>query len=31
MESLGLVTYQGKGVIPRCQLYRVYFREYLST
>jgi hypothetical protein len=30
LESIGLVKLQGNKAIPRCQLYREYFQEYLK-
>lgn len=30
LYSMGLVKWQGNQVIPRCQLYRHYFRERLG-
>lgn len=30
LESLGLITFDGDRVLPRCQLYRAYFTKQLS-
>ncbi|GAB1541417.1 hypothetical protein NUACC21_40880 [Scytonema sp. NUACC21] len=30
LHSLGLVAYEGEGLIPRCELYRAYFQKQLS-
>jgi hypothetical protein len=29
LDSLGLVKFQGDGVVPRCQLYQTYFAQTL--
>jgi transcriptional regulator with XRE-family HTH domain len=31
LESLGLITFDGDRVLPRCQLYRTYFAKQLAT
>jgi hypothetical protein len=31
LRSAGLVRQEGATVLPRCELYRRYFRERLST
>lgn len=31
LQSLGLVNFEGNGVIPSCQLYQQYFREHLQA
>lgn len=31
LESMGLVAILGNRVVPRCQLYRLYFREHLKV
>ncbi|MBD2139757.1 AAA-like domain-containing protein [Anabaena sp. FACHB-1237] len=31
LESLGLITFEGDRVLPRCQLYRNYFAKHLSS
>ena len=31
LESLGLITFDGDRVLPRCQLYRTYFAKQLSS
>ncbi|MDB9304101.1 MULTISPECIES: AAA-like domain-containing protein [Cyanophyceae] len=31
LESLGLITFDGDRVLPRCQLYRTYFAKQLSA
>ncbi len=30
LEGLGLIAYEGKGIIPRCKLYRIYFQKHLT-
>jgi hypothetical protein len=30
LESLGLITFDGDRVLPRCQLYKAYFTKQLS-
>ncbi|MHC5595012.1 MAG: AAA-like domain-containing protein [Nostoc sp.] len=31
LESLGLITYEGDRILPRCELYRAYFKKQLSV
>ncbi|ACC84793.1 conserved hypothetical protein [Nostoc punctiforme PCC 73102] len=31
LESLGLITYEGDRILPRCQLYRAYFKKQLGV
>jgi serine/threonine-protein kinase len=31
LESMGLITLQGNEAMPRCDLYRSYFRDHLKT
>jgi transcriptional regulator with XRE-family HTH domain len=31
LESLGLIYFDGDRVLPRCELYRAYFKKQLST
>ncbi len=31
LESLGLITFEGDRVLPRCELYRTYFARQIST
>ncbi|MEH2347079.1 MAG: AAA-like domain-containing protein [Nostoc sp.] len=31
LESLGLITYEGDRILPRCQLYRAYFKKQLDV
>ncbi|MCC5644406.1 AAA-like domain-containing protein [Nostoc sp. CHAB 5824] len=31
LESLGLIAYEGDRILPRCQLYRAYFKKQLGV
>lgn len=31
LESLGLITYEGDRILPRCELYRAYFKKQLGV
>jgi transcriptional regulator with XRE-family HTH domain len=31
LESLGLITYKGDRILPRCELYRAYFKKQLGV
>ncbi|MBG1240513.1 AAA-like domain-containing protein [Nostoc sp. NZL] len=31
LESLGLITYEGDRILPRCELYRSYFKKQLCV
>ncbi|MCC5635043.1 AAA-like domain-containing protein [Nostoc sp. CHAB 5844] len=31
LESLGLICFEGDRILPRCKLYRAYFKKQLST
>ncbi|MEA5627039.1 AAA-like domain-containing protein [Nostoc sp. UHCC 0251] len=31
LESLGLITYEGDRILPRCELYRAYFKKQLDV
>ncbi|MEH2000923.1 MAG: AAA-like domain-containing protein [Nostoc sp.] len=31
LESLGLITYEGNHILPRCELYRAYFKKQLGV
>ncbi|MEO1006637.1 MAG: AAA-like domain-containing protein, partial [Cyanobacteria bacterium J06638_38] len=31
LESMGLIRLSGNKVIPSCQLYRIYFRDYIAA
>ncbi|MCC5639365.1 AAA-like domain-containing protein [Nostoc sp. CHAB 5844] len=31
LESLGLICFEGDRILPRCELYRAYFKKQLST
>ncbi|MBD2528585.1 AAA-like domain-containing protein [Nostoc flagelliforme FACHB-838] len=31
LESLGLITYESDRILPRCELYRAYFKKQLSV
>ncbi|WP_445302211.1 AAA-like domain-containing protein [Microcoleus sp. F4-D5] len=31
LESMGLICFEGDRILPRCELYRIYFAKQLSA